>query len=68
VLEKGGSAAQHRAEHHGHPLQLSLRRKRGEFEHALKLWEGLSRALNYNVMYSARGVMMLAHSITDIQT
>ena len=37
------------------------------YEHALKLWEGLSRALNYNVMYSARGVMMLAHTVHDVQ-
>ena len=31
----------------------------GIYEHAVKLWEGLSQDLNYNVMYSARGVMML---------
>ena len=31
------------------------------YDHAVKLWEGLSQELNYNVMYSARGVMMLAH-------
>jgi sarcosine oxidase subunit beta len=37
------------------------------YEHALKLWEGLSQALNYNVMYSARGVMMLAHNTHDVQ-
>jgi sarcosine oxidase subunit beta len=37
------------------------------YEHALKLWEGLSLELNYNVMYSARGVMMLAHNVHDIQ-
>ena len=37
------------------------------YEHALKLWEGLAEELNYNVMYSPRGVMMLAHSVTDIQ-
>ena len=37
------------------------------YEHALRLWEGLSRELNYNVMYSARGVMMLAHNIHDVQ-
>jgi sarcosine oxidase, subunit beta len=39
----------------------------GIYEHALKLWEGLSQELNYNVMYSARGVMMLAHNQHDIQ-
>jgi sarcosine oxidase subunit beta len=37
------------------------------YEHALKLWEGLSEALNYNVMYSARGVMMLAHNDHDVR-
>ena len=31
------------------------------YEHALKLWEGLSAELNYNVMFSQRGVMNLAH-------
>ena len=37
------------------------------YEHAMKLWETLSDELNYNVMYSARGVMMLAHTVHDIQ-
>jgi sarcosine oxidase, subunit beta len=37
------------------------------YEHALKLWEGLAQELNYNVMYSPRGVMMLAHSLHDVQ-
>src|SRR5438552_8698810 len=37
------------------------------YEHAMKLWERLSLDLNYNVMYSPRGVMMLAHNIHDIQ-
>ncbi|MBX6370122.1 MAG: sarcosine oxidase subunit beta family protein [Rhodospirillales bacterium] len=32
------------------------------YEHSLKLWEGLSRELNYNVMFSQRGVLNLAHS------
>jgi len=32
------------------------------YEHSLKLWEGLSHALNYNVMFSSRGVINLAHS------
>ena len=31
------------------------------YEHALKLWEGLGRELNYNIMMSHRGVMNLAH-------
>ena len=39
----------------------------GLYDHAVKLWEGLSQDLNYNVMYSARGVMMLAHNVHDEQ-
>ncbi len=39
----------------------------GIYNHALKLWDGLSQELNYNVMYSPRGVMMLAHNVHDIQ-
>jgi len=38
------------------------------YEHAVKLWEGLSRELNYNVMFSQRGVMMLAHNTHDVQS
>ena len=37
------------------------------FEHSLKLWENLSLDLNYNVMYSPRGVMMLSHNVHDQQ-
>ena len=37
------------------------------YEHAMKLWQNLSLELNYNVMYSPRGVMMLAHNIHDVQ-
>jgi heterotetrameric sarcosine oxidase beta subunit len=32
------------------------------YELSLKLWEGLSADLNYNVMFSQRGVLNLAHS------
>ncbi len=38
------------------------------YEHSMKLWEGLSQELNYNVMYSPRGVMMLSHNIHDQQS
>jgi sarcosine oxidase, subunit beta len=37
------------------------------YDHSLKLWQDLSQVLNYNVMYSARGVMMLAHNVHDVQ-
>ena len=38
------------------------------YEHAVKLWEGLSQELNYNIMYSQRGVLMLAHNTHDVQS
>ena len=37
------------------------------YEHALKLWEGLSQELNYNVMFSQRGVLNLAHNQHDLR-
>lgn len=38
------------------------------FDHSVDLWENLSQELNYNVMYSRRGVLMLAHNVHDIQS
>ncbi len=38
------------------------------YNHAVKLWETLSETLNYNVMFSARGVLMLAHTVHDVQS
>ena len=37
------------------------------YEHAMKLWEGLSQDLNYNVMFSQRGVFNLGHSLQDMR-
>ena len=37
------------------------------YEKSLKLWEGLSRDLNYNVMFSQRGVYNLGHSLQDMR-
>ena len=37
------------------------------YEHSLKLWENLSNDINYNVMFSQRGVMNLAHNEHDIK-
>ncbi len=37
------------------------------YEQALKLWEGLSQDLNYNVMFSQRGVLNLAHNQHDLR-
>lgn len=38
------------------------------YDHAVDLWENLSQELNYNVMYSRRGVLMLAHTVHDVQS
>lgn len=38
------------------------------YEHAMKLWEGLAQDINYNVMFSQRGVLMLAHNVHDEQS
>lgn len=37
------------------------------YEHSLKLWEGLTRDLNFNVMLSQRGVLNLAHNSSDVR-
>ena len=37
------------------------------YEHSLKLWENLSTELNYNIMFSQRGVMNLAHNEHDVK-
>jgi len=37
------------------------------YEKSMKLWEGLSQDLNYNVMFSQRGVLNLGHSLQDMR-
>ena len=37
------------------------------YEHSMKLWEGLSQRLNYNVMFSQRGVLNLGHTLQDLR-
>ena len=37
------------------------------YEHAMKLWEGLSQDINYNVMFSQRGVLNLGHTLQDMR-
>ena len=37
------------------------------YELSLKLWEGLSKELNYNVMFSQRGVLNLGHTLQDMR-
>jgi sarcosine oxidase subunit beta len=37
------------------------------YEKSLQLFEGLSQELNYNVMFSQRGVLNLAHNLGDVR-
>src|SRR6266404_2964447 len=37
------------------------------YEHSLKLWEGLTAELNFNLMLSQRGVLNLAHTLHDVR-
>ncbi|GLT19743.1 sarcosine oxidase subunit beta [Vibrio zhanjiangensis] len=37
------------------------------YEHSMKLWEGLSQELNYNLMFSQRGVLNLGHTLQDMR-
>src|SRR5260221_361227 len=37
------------------------------YEHPLKLWEGLSQDLNFNVMFSQRGVVFLAQTRHELR-
>ena len=37
------------------------------YEMSLKLYEGLSRELNYNIMFSQRGMMVLTHSEPEME-
>ena len=37
------------------------------YDLSLRLWEGLSQELNYNVMFSQRGVLNLGHNLQDMR-
>jgi sarcosine oxidase subunit beta len=37
------------------------------YEHALRLWEGLSDDLDYDILFSQRGVLNLAHTLGDVR-
>jgi sarcosine oxidase subunit beta len=45
-----------------HPASARL------YDFSLKLYEGLSRDLNYNVMFSQRGIAIVAHSRHDLES
>src|SRR5436189_5095717 len=37
------------------------------YEHSLKLWEGLEEDLGFDLQFSQRGVLNLAHSLGDVR-
>ena len=37
------------------------------YEKSMKLWEGLAQDINYNVMFSQRGVLNLGHSLQEMR-
>ena len=37
------------------------------YEHSMKLWEGLSQELNFNLMFSQRGVLNLVHNLQEMR-
>ncbi|MEX2009801.1 MAG: sarcosine oxidase subunit beta family protein [Dongiaceae bacterium] len=37
------------------------------YEYSLKLWEGLTRELNFNLMFSQRGLLSLAHNQHELR-
>ncbi|WP_028310563.1 sarcosine oxidase subunit beta family protein [Derxia gummosa] len=37
------------------------------YEHGLKLWEGLTEEINFNVMFSQRGVYNIGHTLQDMR-
>jgi len=37
------------------------------YEHALRLWEGLPAELDYDFLFSQRGVLNLAHTLQDVR-
>jgi sarcosine oxidase subunit beta len=37
------------------------------YEHALGMWEGLSEELGYDVLFSQRGVLNLAHNLQEVR-
>jgi sarcosine oxidase subunit beta len=37
------------------------------YEHSLKLWEGLASELDYDILFSQRGVLNLAHNLHDVR-
>ena len=66
VLEKGWLGGGNTGETLDCPRQLSTRRH-GNIRARARTWPGLSKELNYNVMFSPRGVMHMAHTEGDLK-
>ncbi len=57
VIEKARSASAISGAHHHHRSNYSTPENIRFYEASLKLWEGLERELNFNVMISQRGTL-----------
>ena len=57
---------QHRAQHHDHPLELPLRTRAPGSTTMRSTSGGTSARTELNVMFSKRGVLMLAHNVHDV--
>jgi len=57
---------QHGPQYDHRALELSVSGERAPVRFSLKLYEGLSQALNFNIMLSQRGLVLLAHSRHDL--
>jgi len=56
---------QHRPQHHHHPLNYLFDESAALYDHAVRPVEPWRRFSTSNVMFSQRGVMMLAHTVHD---
>ena len=65
--ERLARGRQYRPQHHGRALQLLLSRNVALYDLALRLYEGLSRDLNFNVMLSQRGILNISHTPAQIE-
>jgi sarcosine oxidase subunit beta len=68
VLEKGWIGGGNTARNTAHVRSdYGLDENAHFYEHSLKLWEGLSTDLNYNVMFSQRGMIRTGHFDAQVQ-